>query len=126
MSTSPSPRAASALRSCGRSDRAPLFFSANSLVAPAALSPKLRPRSDLRGSGAKAPLSATKRATDRVWTDWAAQHGVSETIAAALLGLGFGKASLFPKQISKVVQRYHNRGVIRAETVLLLIESDRL
>jgi hypothetical protein len=36
--------------------------------------------------------SATKRATanpygitlDRVWTDWAAQHGVSETIAAAL------------------------------------------
>jgi hypothetical protein len=44
------------------------------------------------GFGAKAPLSATQRATanpygitlDRVWTDWAAQHGVSETIAAAL------------------------------------------
>jgi hypothetical protein len=38
-----------------------------------------------------AQRSATKRATnpygitlDRVWTDWAAQHGVSETIAAAL------------------------------------------
>ena len=44
------------------------------------------------GFGAKAPLSTTQRATanpygitlDRVWTDWAAQHGVSETIAAAL------------------------------------------
>ena len=34
MNTSRSPRAASALRSCSRSDRAPLCFSANSLVAP--------------------------------------------------------------------------------------------
>jgi hypothetical protein len=50
------------------------------------------PRAEFAGFGAKAPLSATQRATanpygitlDRVWTDWAAQHGVSETIAAAL------------------------------------------
>jgi hypothetical protein len=44
------------------------------------------------GFGAKVLQSATERATtnpygitlSRVWTDWAAQHGVSETIAAAL------------------------------------------
>ena len=41
---------------------------------------------------AKVPLNASQRATanpygitlNRAWTDWAAQHGVSETIAAAL------------------------------------------
>jgi hypothetical protein len=37
-STSPSPSEAMALRSCGRSLRAPLCFSANSFVAPAAFS----------------------------------------------------------------------------------------
>ena len=53
---------------------------------------RFTPSRRFAGFGAKAPLSATSRATanpygitlDRVWTDWAAQHGVSETIAAAL------------------------------------------
>ena len=53
---------------------------------------RFTPSRSLAGFGAKAPLSATSRATanpygitvNRVWTDWAAQHGVSETIAAAL------------------------------------------
>ena len=50
------------------------------------------PPSRFAGFGAKVLQSATEGATtnpygitlDRVWTDWAAQHGVSETIAAAL------------------------------------------
>ena len=50
------------------------------------------PPSRFAGFGAKILQSATERATtnpygitlSRVWTDWAAQHGVSETIAAAL------------------------------------------
>ena len=49
---------------------------------------RFTPSRRFAGFGTKAPLSATKRATanpygitlDRVWTDWAAQHGVSETI----------------------------------------------
>jgi hypothetical protein len=53
---------------------------------------RFTPSRRFAGLGAKAPLSATKRATanpygitlDRVWTERAAQHGVSETMAAAL------------------------------------------
>jgi hypothetical protein len=50
------------------------------------------PPSRFAGFGSKVLQSATERAAtnpygitlSRVWTDWAAQHGVSETIAAAL------------------------------------------
>jgi hypothetical protein len=53
---------------------------------------RFTPSRRFAGFGAKAPLSATQRATanpygialNRAWTEWAAQHGVSETIAAAL------------------------------------------
>jgi hypothetical protein len=53
---------------------------------------RFMPSRRFAGFGTKAPPSATQCATtnpygitlDRVWTDWAAQHGVSETIAAAL------------------------------------------
>jgi hypothetical protein len=53
---------------------------------------RFTPSRRFAGFGAKAPLSATQRAAtnpygitlSRAWTDWAAEHGVSETIAAAL------------------------------------------
>ena len=53
---------------------------------------RFTPSRRFAGFGTKAPPSATQRAStnpygitlDRVWTNWAAQNGVSETIAAAL------------------------------------------
>ena len=62
------------------------------LAPPSSTCAALCPLRRFVGFGAKALLGATQRATanpygitlDRVWTDWAAQHGVSETIAAAL------------------------------------------
>jgi hypothetical protein len=53
---------------------------------------RLHRADEFAGFGAKVLQSATERTTtnpygitlSRVWTDWAAQHGVSETIAAAL------------------------------------------
>ena len=75
---------------------------------------------------AKVPLNASQRATanpygitlNRAWTDWAAQHGVSETIAAALYLLSQNRKAgevlvkLVPGEMERViafVQRWPDR-----------------
>jgi hypothetical protein len=66
---------------------------------------------------AKVPLNANQRATanpygitlNRAWTDWAAQHGVSETIAAALYLLSENRKAeevlvkLAPDEMERVI-----------------------
>jgi hypothetical protein len=69
------------------------------------------------GFGANAPLSASQRATvnpygitlDRTWTEWAAEQGLSETVAAALYLISENRktdevvVNLRPSEIARVI-----------------------
>ena len=79
---------------CPRSTRVRLLGRPVSVLTPArnACTRRWTPPRRFAWFGAKVLQSAAERATtnpygitlSHVWTDWAAQHGVSETIAAAL------------------------------------------